>query len=250
MKLPNVLICAPTSMAKNYCFKEWLENVMNFTYPFFKIRLFDNTNDQGDNSINLTNYYKKNYGANDKFEMINSLLLNNIDKRNVSGIISRIAMSHNDCREYAIQNNYSFILHLETDVFPQKDIIEKLLFEHKHVIGAVYYTDEGIHRKPMIQTKLFKAPNNVTSLNLLKNEDIYFINGEVKPVASVGLGCVLISNKVFTKIPFRYVEGQDFHPDTYFSQDCHLSNIQVYAHTDCIARHENKAWGIYGMDYR
>ena len=31
--LPKVLICAPTASAKSYCFKAWLDNVMNFTYP-------------------------------------------------------------------------------------------------------------------------------------------------------------------------------------------------------------------------
>lgn len=249
MKLPNILICGPTSVKKNYCFNRWLDNVMNFTYPFFSIRLFDNTNDHGENSYHLNNYYNKNYSEKNKFKIINSLVLNNIENPNQLSLIEKMCLSHNDCRNYALQNNYPFILHLETDVFPQKDIIEKLLFEKKSVIGAVYYTDEGIYRKPMIQHKIYKSSRNITSMNFLHNEDAYFINGEVKPVASVGLGCVLISNKVLQKIPFRFEKGRDYHPDTYFSQDCHINNISIYSHTECIASHENKSWGIYGLDY-
>ena len=35
--LPKILIAAPTAKAKDYCFEEWLDHVMGFTYPLFDV---------------------------------------------------------------------------------------------------------------------------------------------------------------------------------------------------------------------
>lgn len=249
MNLPKILIAAPTASIKYYCFEEWIDNIMQFTYPNFQVRIFDNTPDNGLSVIKQNRYFHDKYGENnDKFLCISSLKINGIDKRSVTTTISRMAMSHNDCREYALENKFDAMLHLETDIFPEKDIIEKLLEHKKQVIGAVYFIDEGRWRKPMIQRHLFRSPNNIVSAPLDSN-DISFIDGSVKKVSSVGLGCVLIDRKVLQKIPFRFIKGAHLHPDSYFSEDCFKNKIPTFVNTSTIARHDNKFWGIYGKDY-
>jgi hypothetical protein len=54
-------------------------------------------------------------------------------------------------------------LHLESDVIPPPDVIENLLFHKKEVISALYYSDEGIYRRPMIQMKLKVTENYCSS---------------------------------------------------------------------------------------
>jgi hypothetical protein len=252
-EFPKILVCAPTASAKNYCFKEWIENVMNFTYPNFDIRLFDNTIDEGKNAHFLNHYVAENYGIESvgfdkKFFADNSLLNNIINDKD--SVIERMSASHNDCRDTLLMNNYQFMLHLETDVFPQTDIIEQLLFSRKSVVGALYYRDEGKFRKLMVQSRIYRGFNSFTSLNFEPNDEVNFINGECREVASVGLGCVLIERNVFKKIKFRFEKGVNNHPDTYFSEDCFRNGIKIFANTSLTARHENKAWGVYGQDFK
>jgi hypothetical protein len=65
-----------------------------------------------------------------------------------------------------------------------------------------------------------------------------------------GILCVLIHNSVFKAIPFRFVEGDGNHPDSFFNEDCFRKGIKVYADTSIHCRHDNRAWGIYGVDFK
>ena len=244
MQLPKILVCAPTASAKNYCFKEWLDNVMGFTYPLFDVILFDNTLDNGLFTKQMNDYYINNHSKGHKFLAVNNFKLNAS-----KSVIERMAISHNECSKAAIEGNYDYILHLETDVFPPKDVIEKLLFNRKQVVGGIYYRDEGIYRKPMLQRHVYRSPNNIVAENFLGTDDTCFIDGNLKKVASVGLGCVLIKIDVLKKIPFRFIPNKHLHPDSYFSEDCFSHNIPIFADTSIICRHDNKPWGIYGVNF-
>lgn len=243
---PRVLVSAPTAVAKKYCFDDWLDNVMGFTYPNYNVILFDNTDDNGEFTkyMNVVRRYR--YGYNNKFLAANSLDLNNSSAKDV---IEKMCISHNDCARYALLNNYDYLLHLESDVFPEKDVIERLMFHQKHVIGGIYYRDEGMYRKPMLQMSIEPIEKHIKTLNFEHNEDLCFLDGTIKKVAHVGLGCVLIKRSVLKKIPFRFEKGVEMHPDSYFAEDCFRNGISIYADTSVICRHENQAWGIYGIDY-
>lgn len=242
--IPKVLISAPTAVSKNYCFKSWLETVMKFTYPNFQVVLFDNTLDNGENTAYLNEQYIQLYGSADGFKAIHS------DVAGIDSVIERMCVSHNDCRKYAIDGGYTHWLHLETDVFPEREIIENLFFHQKQVVGGIYYRDEGQYRRLCIQVHESRAPRNLLAHNFEAGEDVFFIDGTLKRVASVGLGCVLMHISVFSKIPFRFVPGTSSHPDSYFSEDCFRNGIDIWAATDSICEHKNVAWGIYGQDFK
>lgn len=247
IEFPKILVCCPTAQAKNYCFESWIENVMNFTYPNFDICMFDNTNDSGLNATYLNDYVLSNFGNLKKFQAVNSLVLH---KSNEQNVIAKMAISHNDCRTQTLNGGYDFMLHLESDVFPEKNIIEQLLAHQKNIVGGVYYTDEGKYRCLMVHQKLELAPNEVTSLPSRMPEEIQLLNGGLHQVAQIGLGCILISKKVLERLSFRYVRGRNFHPDTFFSEDCHLKNIPIHVDTSSICKHENQNWGLYGIDFK
>ena len=249
---PRVLIASPTAKAKNYCFTDWIDNVMQFKYPNFDVRLFDNTQDGGKNAKYLNDVFESRYGVSDfygKFHAHNSMELRGI--KGSESLIERMAMSHNDCRGYAMNNGYDYLLHLESDVMPQHDVIEQLMSRGKKVVGAMFYRDEGRHRCLMVQRRIFCTPHNIKMLNYVANEELNLLDGNIKDVASVGLGCVLIDvRKVFSKIEFRHVDGVNMHPDSYFSEDCFRNKIPIFVDTNCIARHDNRQWGFYGVDFK
>jgi hypothetical protein len=243
---PRVLVAAPTASAKKYCFSEWLDNVMAFDYPNFNVVLFDNTKDNGEFTQYMNQTHKDNYNSGN-FIAANSLKLNNSPAINV---IEKMCLSHNDCRKHTLFHNYDYLLHLETDVFPEKDVIQRLIFNKKRVVGAIYYRDEGRYRKPMLQRFIEPMPKHIQSVNFESNEDTCFIDGTLKQVSHVGLGCVLIENKVLKKIPFRFEKQVEMHPDSFFAEDCLRNGIPIYADTSIICRHDNQEWGTYGVDYK
>ena len=142
------------------------------------------------------------------------------------------------------------MLHLETDIFPPLDVIENLLAKDKKVIGGLYDIDEGKYRFTMAQKHIYSAFHVISCVNFVTGDEISFVDGTIKPISSIGLGCVLIHNSVFKTIPFRFVKNKNVHPDSYFSEDCFTKKIKIYADTSIYCRHDNKAWGIYGLDFK
>jgi len=244
----KVLVASPTAAAKNYCFEDWIENVMGFTYPNFDIRLFDNTDDDGVNANYLNNTFKYLHGKNnDKFFAENTLLRNRISSKS---IIEKMTHSHNDCRTYTLENGYDYLLHLESDIFPPKDVIERLLFHQKNLIGGLYFTDEGIYRMAMVLEHFELAPNRIEPIaTSFCGGEIRLFDGQVKDVSHIGLGCILISSKVLQRVSFRFDNDRKLFPDTYFHEDCKKNKIPTNIDTSILCRHENKSWGINGIDF-
>ena len=241
--METILVCAPTAQPKSYVLREYLDNVLNFKYPNFDLLLCDNTLDSGESTEHINGEIAKLTTDTKRFRAIHSKV------SGIDSVIERMAISHNDCRKAFLEGNYSYMLHLESDVLPPPTIIEDLLFHRKLVIGALYYRDEGSYRKLCIQTHVSRSPRNIFTVNMLPHEDALFIDGTVKRIASVGLGCVLIHRSVLEKIPFRFIPGNSSHPDSFFSEDCFKNGIDIFADTNIIARHDNKPWGVHGFDF-
>ena len=236
MALPKVLVTAPTSSHKDYCFTKWIENVSNFTYPNFDIFLCDNSSDKS-YSLYLENRVKTRYPY-------LSFKCFHYPPQNVP-LLEMIALCHDLCRHVAKSNDYDYMLHLETDVMPQPDIIERLLWNNKDICGAVYYTDEGVNRKPVLQriVPLSDNKNDIVSLNFEPKEDIGFMDGEVKQVGHVGLGCVLIKMDAIADIQFRWDSDYPKHSaDSFFANDCYDKNIPIFADTSLVVKHKNRKW--------
>ena len=232
--MDKVLIAAPTADVKNYCLNEWYENVLSFNHPNTKVFLADNS------KTNKNVKHLRSIGIESEWTEPNG------------SIISTMAKSHNACRDYAIRNNYTWWLHLETDVFPPSDIIEKLMCYNRGVVGAPYHSYEGIDRALVVQDSFeySKGDGRFQVLSALNNYADSFLDGTLKKVYHIGLGCVLIHKSVFQDIKFRSEKGVDLHPDSYFATDCFSKGIGIYVATDTLCVHKNKAWGVHGVDYK
>lgn len=234
----KILIAAPTSANKFYCFEDYLDNALKIVCPGEKkIVLFDNTMDNGESVAYQNAYYKNKYGQNaTEFECIKS------DTTFCDGLTSRICKSHNDCRKYAIDNEYDYMLHLESDIFPPPNVVQELLLAKKDVVGALYNRDEGRFRRLMVQNRLKRSPFNFYMSNFDPQDCLYFVDGTVKPAHHIGLGCVLIKTSVLKKIPFRYVPNVPVHTDSYFAEDCARNKIKIFANTGLLCEHRNQNW--------
>ena len=229
----RVLVCGPQSDVKKYCFDDWADNVKNFTYPHYDVFLADNSltkdfseeiKEKGFDCINITN------------------------DENKDSVLKRLATSHELCRQYALRKGYDYMFHLETDVFPPVDVIEKLLFEKKPIIGGFYQLSDNMARVPML--------NRISSDTEEYRHAIYggynnfMIKGKPVQTLSAGLGCVLIARPVFKKFPFRHIDGACWFPDVVWINDLYANKVKYFAHTGIICEHRNSNWGEFGKDYK
>lgn len=241
--IPKILIACPTSDVKNYCVEEWLQNLNSIRWAKCDVLLIDNSNDLRLNSEKLRELCEMYIHTKDSLVVYD----NPEGKDSINAIL---ASGHNKCREYALKNGYEYLFHLESDVFPDPDVLEKLVFHKKQVVNGLYYRDEGKGRKPMVQRDYMKTKFTVGTLNYMPDEDIGYVDGTLKKVPHAGIGCCLIHKSVLEQIKFRYDPKNPASPDTYFAMDCKVAGIPIYLDTNVICDHKNKAWGAYGVDWK
>jgi hypothetical protein len=227
--LKKVLLAAPTSRAKDYCFNDWSKNVNKLTYSNLQVILVDNTNDNGEYARTVLSK---------KFKTVH------INPKPGENSFSYITNCQNYIRHYALKNNFDFVFMLETDQFPPMNIIEHLLSFKKKVISCQYFIYQGFaSRLLQFETEDFGR----FRMSKCSNLDKSFIewNGDLTSSKyQTGLGCILIHISVLKKINFR-TETQNpesNHSDVYFHNDLMINNIPVYVTEKYIIEHRNSTW--------
>lgn len=221
---PKVLVGCPTSDYKSYCLDEYAKSVKTLSYDNYDILLIDNSKTSG--------YSEK----------IKKLGLNIIKDKYSESARERIVSSRNILRDYAIKNNYDYLLSLEQDVIPPKDIIERLLNHKKQVVSGVYFAFNFYQGKHQLLPLIWVDFDD-------KNKKMFYIDKtrlwskEIIKIATCGLGCVLIHKDIFKKVKFRYDfkmdEGFD---DMFFCKDLREKGIDIYADTSLKCKHLIKNW--------
>ncbi len=213
---PKILIGCPTFDRYIYCLKEYLTAIKTLNYENYDILLVDNSMDN--------NYYDK----------LKSLGLNVIKDVYKETARDRIVSSRNILRQYALDNNYDYLLSLEQDVIPPLDIIDRLLSHNKKVVSAVYFTyrsfDNRLELVPLAYKQLTKD-----KMRHLTDEELS--NNKLQKVFSSGLGCLLIHKSVLEKIKFRYEQSVAAFDDILFCLDLRNNNIDLYIDTSVKCKH-------------
>lgn len=227
IKFPKVLVAAPQHDSKKYCWDEWKERVKNLTYPNYDVFLADNSE--------TDEFYQEIISEGFKAKRVGHQHEN---------VLKRTTEAHEACREYALKNGYDYLLHLETDVFPPLDVIERLLTSRKKVISGVYDIFHGKSRKSMVQINepLDRSFRAYRVVPFIEHEEPLFFDGTIKQVYHAGIGCILIRKDVLSKIPFRCELKNIFHADTWFANDCFQHDIPIFVDTTLMCKHLNSTW--------
>lgn len=224
---PRILIGAPQSDKKRYCFDAWAENILNFSYPKENIDVFlaDNSD-----TPEFSEYIKSKYG----FGCVH------IPKRG-RDIRLVMAQCHEVVRKQAIKGRYDYLLHLETDIFPPHDGLLDLIWSRKDIVSGLYHLYNAGRRTLMVQemekhdTDTFKGV-----FSHLPESSCLIADGTVKEVYHAGLGVMLISKAVLNKFSFRYEMGVDKHPDTFFAIDINTyTKLKINVNTSVVCFHWN-----------
>lgn len=206
-KSPKILVACPTYEGMSYCHDEFFTRILNFTHNQYDILIIDN-------SIKDTYYNKlKN--------IPHITVIRDNSKENDKMI--RLINSRNKTLEYASINNYDFILMLDADVIPPKNIISALLAAKKDIISAIYFnyftTSNILKYLPVVWMPISKEeftsiqekvnlPDSVTShLDLRRHLTIKEIkDNSVLEVLFPSAGCVLLSKNVFTILKYGLLD--------------------------------------------
>jgi GT2 family glycosyltransferase len=223
---PSVLVCAPQHDSKNYCFDQWADNVNHFTYSNYDVHLVDNSTSIDNTQLIESKGFKASYL-----------------KPNEKGVFHTMRDAHNICRELVLDGGYDFMLHLETDVIPPADIIERLMMHEKLIAGASYDINFGSKRQAMVQTdEPFGSHIRFRQVEMIEEDEPAFYDGSLKEVYHIGIGCILIHKNVLERVQFEYQDGMDMHPDTFFAVRCHDEGFPIHCDTSIYCDHLNRSW--------
>lgn len=224
-RLPKILLAAPTSDYKDYIFLDWFFYVTNLTYKNYDILLVDNSHD-------IT-----------YFENLKQLGVN-VMHVCPEGKTSReyVTESQNLIRDYFLKNDYDYLFSLEVDIFPPRNIIEKLLLANKDIVGAPYFYNFGPESMILLQYFIKKQNGTYATYNPDLLDSMIFFDGTVKQCYENGIGCTLIKRRIIEQIPFRWEKGNPGFSDTHFYKDLFDNHITNYIDTSVICRHYNNDW--------
>jgi GT2 family glycosyltransferase len=227
MPIPKILLGAPTFEGKEYCIDFWAKNVgqIRKTTPC-DVLLIDNSQ-----SSRYSNLLRKKYGI----KVIRSKFYKNQPLRT-------LAEARKKLYDYALKNKFDFLFSLEQDVFPPKDILERLLkirskIAKESVIGTPYIISAITQEKSpylklddltcvalgrIYSRKMHrKIQQNMTYKNIKKRKKVF-------KAYACGFGCTLIDVSILKKTKVKYTEKQFRPDDAFFYLDCYKKGIPVY----------------------
>jgi len=215
---PKILVGCPVSNYHEYCTDEYIDSVNNLTYDNYDVLLVDNSKDNS--------FYDK---IKDRVPVIKTSYLENA--------YDRVIESRNILRQKALEGGYDYLLSLEQDVIPPRNVIEKLLSNCKQITTGIYFKPGMYenHREP-IALVWVKSKNDQTKAVPVRSD---IINGDnLIKVDLCGLGCVLISHNALEKIKFRYdLKDCPATDDIFFCKDAEKEGFEIYADTSIKCRH-------------
>jgi len=228
MKIPKILIAAPTSINKRYCDAEFISHAKAFTYPNKEIFLVDNS---------PTPHYSeelKKYGINVEY----------ISPRG-RPLRETMTICNNVIRDKVLNEDFDYLFSLETDQFPATNILEVLVSHNKPVISVPYFIGHGSERLLLERTLVeSKTGEGLDEKSLSFLDGFFFVDGDLNQIFSCGIGCMLLKREVLEKLTFRVDTKQntDCHADTFFSKDIFTANFDNMSDTSVLSWHYNGDW--------
>jgi len=227
MKIPKILIFTVTYEGKDYILDEFLKHTQAIKYPNFKHIFIDNSEKP------------------DYFAKLTGLGLNAYRVQRGNNSREAIARAQNFARKMAIEENYDYILSLESDILVPPDIVWLLLRHSKPVVSALYML--GIKKEglsiPCITIPEWREDIGAWGSRLLNLEEFKdYLHKGLKQVQAAGMGCCLMHKSTFLTTGFTYDPRFTGHSDIYFFNQMFERKIPVFVDTDILCAHENSNW--------
>lgn len=227
-KLPKVLVGVATYEGKDYVWEPFKENIEKFTYPNYDVMVVDNSKGN-----KYARKLKKSCGN-------NGFMVEHIARASNSRIAHADSLNH--IRQYFLENDYDYLLLLESDTLPPVDIIQRQLVTGKDVIGCMYFIGHAWDPKRPPTACLFVTEGKKT--RRVEREEGWQLYGTgVQLIHGCGIGCTLVSRKILEQFKFWWhLSNPPKHADVLFFLDLQNAGIPVYVNTDVVVAHHPSDW--------
>jgi len=225
MFVPKVLVALPTYEGKDYIFKENFEAIKNIDYSNYDYIYIDNTK--------TTSYLSKLRRRGAKATRV---------PRNGNSRMA-LANAQNYARHKAIDGNYDYLMFIESDLIPPRDIITRLVKPGLKVIGASYLIGHEV-KVPCVFFLDKTVLGHASGTRIITvDEAKKFMGTGLRQVHGMGLGCTLLRRDVFKNYPYWVDERfTDKHSDVYFYMDLQVDGVPVVVDTDILVPHFPSFW--------
>jgi GT2 family glycosyltransferase len=242
MANPKVLIASPVYEGMDYCLYNFIDNLKNFSYSNYKILIVDNSKS------------KKFFRKIKEIPKIKVLYDETSEEKNILRLIS----SRNKIIDYALENDFDYLLMMDSDVFPPSDIIERLLSHGKDCVSGLYFNIFKVDGQQKLLPVAYKSFTE-QEFNKLKEKGYFkefnfkeelrynitkedIEKGELVEVLYPSAGCVLLSRKILVSgIRYSLLDAPEkFHvsDDISFFKDVRKAGFKIYCDTSLICKHD------------
>jgi len=231
MKYPKVLVGITIYDGKEYIWKKFYENLQKLSYPNYDILVVDNS-------------HNGKFAKKLKRQNVNIV---HIERATTSR--EALADSQNYIWEKVLSEDYDYLMFIESDLIPPRDIIERLMRHNVSVVGSMYYIGHAgsIHEPP--RPCLFeleqKQDGSLGTTNLHPDKGWNMFGKGLQKIHGCGFGSTLIHKNVLQKVRFWHDLGTPIkHSDVLFYMDLLNKGYTVYVDTDIIIPHYNSDWKL------
>lgn len=156
----------------------------------------------------------------------------------------REIMMHCDnmARQRVIDEAYTHLFKLESDLFPPANIIPRLLMHEKLVVGCGYFIGHGNNAR-LLQSEIDMGRHR-HSLQMQNRQSFLSYNGKLQPATQFGTGCILVHKSILNNVKFRVNAFDDIHADSHFHYDVFMRGITSYIDTSIVPFHINSDWDL------
>jgi GT2 family glycosyltransferase len=237
---PKILVGIPVYDGMAYCINDVLDNLRNLEYDNYDLLVIDNSK---------TNDFFERLKKEKKIILIKD---NTNEEKNKLRLIS----SRNKILDYALEKDYAYVLMMDADVIPPKNIIKKLLDNDKDIISGIYYnyfTIDGKQKyRPVVWCHISQEefekikkqtnfPASITHEKLRRHlTQKEAESGKLIKVKLPSAGCMLIKKKVFEKIKYGLLDipkNLSTGDDIYFCKKAEEAGFEIYCNTNIKCKH-------------
>jgi len=226
LRKPKVLVAAPTWEGHKYILVKYLLRVKNLSYPNYSVLLVDNGK-------------SKSFS---KWLIRKGIKVIKIPYR--ENVFERIANARNAIINYVLQHpDIKYLLSLDTDVIPPRNIIERLLKHKKDLVGALIHM--GFEKKvPCVLKDGYLMKNGIRGLSYYSWKEIREMKKkkDLHKVWGTSVACLLIHRKIFEAgVRFRYTPYFHVGEDIWFFTECNEKGFKFYVDLSKRIPHFNKS---------
>jgi hypothetical protein len=226
----KILAGCPIHESKDYCFSKFIKGLLNQKLPDkcqMDIVLIDNSPD-----------YNKHYKYLQwQYPDIDFSQFTILHEKQTQNKYATITKCQNKLRKYAIKNAYDYFWSVENDIIVENKYLHQLLSHNLYVVGGLYHI--GFSYTSGLMVQVLKEPligDEATVEFMHPFESFYMIDGKLKPIMNIGLGCLLIHKHILEQITFRIPE-ENMSSDIMFARDIYDLGYQNFADTSIICHH-------------